>query len=101
MNLKKLLRLFHFINDYVLLKYSNTDSERMVIVLDRNRVINLMKLNNIIGRMEIYVNEKKDKESGVYMVEWFKKEMYATDWDYDDFILWAEEYSKNQINDNE
>jgi len=101
MNLKKLLRLFHFINDYVLLKYSNTDSERMVIVLDRNRVINLMKLNNIIGRMEIYVNEKRDKESGVYMVEWFKKEMYATDWDYDDFMLWAEEYSKNQINDNE
>jgi hypothetical protein len=60
-----------------------------------------MKLNNIIGRMEIYVNEKKDKESGVYMVEWFKKEMYATDWDYDDFMLWAEEYSKNQINENE
>lgn len=101
MNLKKSLRLFHLINDYVLLKYSDIDTTRNVIVLDRSRVIDLMKLNNIIGRMEIYVNEKEDKESGVYMVEWFKKEMYATDWDYDDFILWAEEYSKNQINDNE
>jgi hypothetical protein len=35
------------------------------------------------------------------MVEWFKKEMYLVDWDYDDFIKWAEEYSINQMNDNE
>jgi hypothetical protein len=83
------------------LKYSDIDVTRNFIVLDRNRVIDLMKLNNIIGRMEIYVNDKEDKENSVYMVEWFKKEMYETDWDYDDFILWAEEYSNNQINDNE
>ena len=44
--------------------------------------------------MELYVNEKKDKENGVYMVEWFKKEMYDTDWDYYDFMEWAEEFSK-------
>jgi hypothetical protein len=86
------------INDYVLLKYSDFDSSRNKIILDREYVIDLMKLNNIIGRMELYVNDKKDKESGVYMVEWFKKEMYATDWDYDSFIEWAEEYSNNQVN---
>ena len=101
MNLKKILRLFHLINDYVLLKYSDIDTSRNVIYLDRNRVINLMKLNNIIGRMEIYINDKEDKESGIYMIEWFKKEMYLVDWDYDDFIKWAEEYSNNQINENE
>ena len=93
-----MLRLFHLINDYVLLKYSNYDSSRNKIILDREYVIDLMKLNNIIGRMELYVNDKKDKESGVYMVEWFKKEMYATDWDYDSFIERAEEYSNNQVN---
>jgi len=93
-----MLRLFSMINDYVLLKYSDFDSSRNKIILDREYVIDLMKLNNIIGRMELYVNDKKDKESGVYMVEWFKKEMYATDWDYDSFIEWAEEYSNNQVN---
>jgi len=98
MNLVKMLRLFSMINDYVLLKYSDFDSSRNKIILDREYVIDLMKLNNIIGRMELYVNDKKDKESGVYMVEWFKKEMYATDWDYDSFIEWAEEYSNNQVN---
>jgi hypothetical protein len=41
-----------------------------------------MKLNNIIGRLELYVNDKKDKESAVYMVEWFKREMDARDFDY-------------------
>ena len=101
MNLVKMLRLFSMINDYVLLKYSDFDSSRNKIILDREYVIDLMKLNNIIGRMELYVNDKKDKESGVYMVEWFKKEMYATDWDYDSFIEWAEEYSNNQVNENE
>lgn len=98
MNLVKMLRLFSMINDYVLLKYSDFDSSRNKIILDREYVVDLMKLNNIIGRMELYVNDKKDKESGVYMVEWFKKEMYATDWDYDSFIEWAEEYSNNQVN---
>ena len=98
MNLVKMLRLFSMINDYVLLKYSDFDSSRNKIILDREYVVDLMKLNNIIGRMELYVNDKKDKESGVYMVEWFKKEMYATDWDYDSFIEWAEEYSNNQGN---
>ena len=98
MNLVKMLRLFSMINDYVLLKYSDFDSRRNKIILDREYVVDLMKLNNIIGRMELYVNDKKDKESGVYMVEWFKKEMYATDWDYDSFIEWAEEYSNNQVN---
>ena len=101
MNLVKMLRLFSMINDYVLLKYSDFDSSRNKIILDREYVIDLMKLNNIIGRMELYVNDKKDKENGVYMVEWFKKEMYATDWDYDSFIEWAEEYSNNQVNENE
>jgi hypothetical protein len=94
MNLVKMLRLFHLINDYVLLKYSNYDSIRNKIILDQDYVVNLMRLNKIIGKMELYVNEKKDKENGVYMVEWFKKEMYDTDWDYFDFIEWAEEFSK-------
>ena len=101
MNLVKMLRLFSMINDYVLLKYSDFDSSRNKIILDREYVIDLMKLNNIIGRMELYVNDKKDKENGVYMVEWFKKEMYSTSWDYDSFIVWAEEYSNNQVNENE
>jgi hypothetical protein len=60
-----------------------------------------MKLNNIIGRLELYVNDKKDKENGVYMIYWFKKEMYDMDWDYDDFIEWAEQYSQNKLSENE
>lgn len=95
-----MLRLFHLINDYVLLKFSNIDTNRNKIILDRDYVLDLMKLNNIIGRMDIYINDKKDKESGVYMVEWFKREMYARDWDYEDFIQWAEEYATNQMTEN-
>jgi hypothetical protein len=101
MNLVKTLRLFCYINDYVLLKFSNIDSTRNKIILDRNYVIDLMKLNNIIGRLELYVNDKKDKESAVYMVEWFKREMYARDFDYDNFMEWAEEYSKSNALENE
>ena len=101
MNLKKSLRLFHLINDYVLLKYSDIDTTRNIIVLDRSRVIDLMKLNNIIGRLELYVNDKKDKESAVYMVEWFKREMDARDFDYDNFMEWAEDYSKTHTLENE
>lgn len=37
---------------------------------------------------------KKDKENGIYMIEWFKKEMYETNLDYDNFIEWAEEFLK-------
>jgi hypothetical protein len=101
MNLVKMLRLLKLINDYVLLKYSNIDTHRNKIILDRDYVVDLMKLNNIIGRLELYVNDKKDKESAVYMIEWFKKEMYETNWDYDDFIEWAEEFSENQTTGNE
>jgi hypothetical protein len=101
MNLVKTLRLFYFINDYVLLKYSNIDSTRNKIVLDRNYVTDLMKLNNIIGRLELYLNDKKDKESAVYMVEWFKREMDARDFSYDDFMEWAEDYSKTHTLENE
>jgi len=101
MNLVKTLRLFCYINDYVLLKYSNIDSTRNKIVLDRNYVTDLMKLNNIIGRLELYLNDKKDKESAVYMIEWFKREMYARYFDYDGFMEWAEDYSKTHTLENE
>jgi hypothetical protein len=35
------------------------------------------------------------------MVEWFKREMDARDFDYDNFIEWAEEYSKTHTLENE
>ena len=101
MNLVKMLRLFTFINEYVLLNFSEFDSTRNKIVLDRNYVVDLLKLNNIIGRLELYVNDKKDKESAVYMVEWFKREMDARDFNYDNFIEWAEEQITNNTLENE
>jgi hypothetical protein len=101
MNLVKTLRLFTYINEYVLLNFSEFDSTRNKIVLDRNYVVDLMKLNNIIGRLELYVNDKKDKESAVYMVEWFKREMDARDFSYDNFIEWAEEQITNNTLENE
>lgn len=87
-----MIQLYHCINDYFLLQYSSIDNTTNKIVLQRDFVIDLMKFNRIIGKMEIYVNEKKDKENGVYMVEWFKKEMYDNNFDYDRFIEWAEEF---------
>jgi hypothetical protein len=101
MNLVKTLRLFTYINEYVLLNFSEFDSTRNKIVLDRNYVVDLMKLNNIIGRLELYINDKKDKESAVYMVEWFKREMDARDFNYDNFIEWAEEHITNNTLENE
>ena len=51
--------------------------------------------------MELYVTDKKDKENAVYMLEWFKKEMDARDYIYDDFIEWAEEQENNLKTENE
>lgn len=91
-----MLRLFYWINDYIILKFSNYDRTWNEIVLKQKYVSDLAKLNNIIGRMELYIVDKKDKENAVYMVEWFKKEMEARDFIYEDFIEWAEEQQKLQ-----
>jgi hypothetical protein len=96
MNLTKMLRLFYWINDYIILKFSNYDRTWNEIVLKQKYVSDLAKLNNIIGRLELYIVDKKDKENAVYMVEWFKKEMEARDFIYEDFIEWAEEQQKLQ-----
>ncbi len=91
-----MLRLFYWINDYIILKFSNYDRTWNEIVLKQKYVSDLAKLNNIIGRLELYIVDKKDKENAVYMVEWFKKEMEARDFIYEDFIEWAEEQQKLQ-----
>jgi hypothetical protein len=99
MNLTKQLRLFYWINDYILLKFSNYNDEFNDWVLKKSFISDIAKFNNILGRLELYINDKKDKENAVYMVEWFKKEMDERDYMYDDFLEWAEEQENNQ-NDN-
>jgi hypothetical protein len=99
MNLTKQLRLFYWINDYILLKFSNYNDECNDWVLKKSFISDIAKFNNILGRLELYINDKKDKENAVYMVEWFKKEMDERDYMYDDFLEWAEEQENNQ-NDN-
>lgn len=96
MNLTKTLHLLYWINDYIILKFSNYDNVWNEIVVKKKYVSDLAKLNNIIGRLELYIVDKKDKENAVYMVEWFKKEMEARDFIYEDFIEWAEEQQKLQ-----
>jgi formamidopyrimidine-DNA glycosylase len=96
MNLTKTLQLYYWINDYIIHQFSNFDNVWNEIVLKKKYVSDLAKLNNIIGRLEIYIVDKKDKENGVYMVEWFKKEMESRDFIYEDFIEWAEEQEKLQ-----
>ena len=91
MNLTKTLQIFYLINDYVLLKLSKYDSSIDEITLKQEYVKDLAKFNNIIGRLELYLKDKKDKENSVYMIEWFKKEMEERDYMYDDFMEWAEE----------
>ena len=86
----------NWINDYVFHNFSNYDNYWNEIVLKKQYVSDLAKLNNIIGRLELYIVDRKDKENAVYMVEWFKKEMEARDLDYDNFIEWAEEQQKLQ-----
>jgi uncharacterized protein YsxB (DUF464 family) len=98
MNLNKTLRLFTWINEYVMLHHSSYFSESNNIYLKQDYVLDLMKLNNIIGRFELYLKDKKDKENCVYMVEWFKREMNNCHFDYDDFIEWAEEQESNKVN---
>jgi hypothetical protein len=88
--------LYYWINDYIIHQFSNFDSVWNEIVLKKKYVSDLSKLNNIIGRLELYVMDKKDKENAVYMVEWFKKEMESRDFIYEDFIEWAEEQEKLQ-----
>lgn len=94
MNLVKTLRLFYWINEYIALKYSNYDTHLNHSVIKSTYINDLAKFNNIIGRLEVYIRDKKDKENGVYMIEWFKREMDSRDFMYDDFIEWAEEQEK-------
>jgi|TARA_B110000503_G_C7148474_1_gene414032 hypothetical protein len=94
MNLTKKLHLLYWINQYIIYKFSNYDNVWNEIVLKKNYVSDIAKFNNIIGRLELYIVDRKDKENAVYMVEWFKKEMDARDYNYDDFIEWAEEQQK-------
>jgi hypothetical protein len=94
MNLVKMLRLFYWINDYIFCKFSSYDSQLDEWVLKQKYVSDLAKLNNIIGRLELYINDKKDKENAIYMIEWFKKEMEERDFMFDDFIEWSEEQKK-------
>lgn len=84
----------YWINQYIIYKFSNYDNVWNEIVLKKNYVSDIAKFNNIIGRLELYIVDRKDKENAVYMVEWFKKEMDARDYNYDDFIEWAEEQQK-------
>lgn len=98
MNLKKRLKLFYFINDYIICKYSHYDNTIDKISLTKDYIDDLAKFNNIIGRLELYINDKKDKENAIYMIEWFEKEMEERDYMYDDFIQWAENELKNEQN---
>jgi len=94
MNLTKTLHLFYWINKYIVFKFSNYDNVWNEIVLKEKYVSDIAKFNNIIGRLELYIVDRKDKENAVYMVEWFKREMDARDYTYEDFIEWAEEQHK-------
>jgi hypothetical protein len=94
MNLTKTLHLFYWINKYIVFKFSNYDNVWNEIVLKEKYVSDIAKFNNIIGRLELYIVDRKDKENAVYMVEWFKREMDARDYTYEDFIEWAEEQQK-------
>lgn len=96
-----MLRLFYWINEYISVKYANYDSYWNEWVIKKKYINDLAKFNNIIGRLELYVTDKKDKENAVYMVEWLKKEMDERDYMYDDFIEWAEEQETLQKTENE
>jgi len=100
MKLKKTLKLFYWINDYIIYKYSVCDSKNGGWVLNTSYINDLYKFNNIIGRLEIYINVIVDKENAVYMIEWFEREMESRDYMFDDFMDWAEEQEKLSLEDN-
>lgn len=93
--------MFYWINEYISLKYSNYDNNLNEWVLKTTYINDICKLNNIIGKLEIYIIDRKDKENAVYMVEWFKKEMDSRDYIYEDFIEWAEEKENIKQTENE
>lgn len=99
MNLNHTLRLFHWVNEYVLLKYSDYNDFHK-IVLKREYVLDLVRLNKIIAKLEFYVKDVKDKENAVYMVLLFEREMNDTDFlYYDDFMDWAREKESEEPKD--
>ena len=49
MKLKKTLKLFYWINDYIICKYSVSDSKNDGWVLNTSYINDLSKFNNIIG----------------------------------------------------
>jgi hypothetical protein len=99
MNLNHTLRLFYWVNEYVLLKYSHYN-DRHNIVLKREYVLDLVRLNKIIAKLEFYVKDVKDKENAVYMVLLFEREMNDTDFlFYDDFMDWAREKESEEPKD--
>ena len=60
--------------------------------LTKDYVSDIVKLSNILGRLEVYLLDKKDLENAHYICKWFEKE-FEDEYSMEDFKDW--------LNDNE
>ncbi len=74
-------------DEFIFETYCFTDKmERLS--LRKEHIFNISHLANIIGKLEVYLNDRKDVEQAYYACKWFEKEFEELDYSLSDFREW-------------
>jgi hypothetical protein len=73
-------------DQFIFANFCNSDKHEK-FSLQKTYIEDISKLSNIMGRLEIYLYDKKDIENAHYMVLWFEKE-FEENYSMDAFKEW-------------
>ena len=73
-------------DEYIWANYSYTNKNEKSS-LTKDYVSDIVKLSNILGRLEVYLLDKKDLENAHYICKWFEKE-FEDEYSMEDFQEW-------------
>jgi hypothetical protein len=77
-------------DDFIFENHCFTDkAERLS--LRKEHVLNISYLARIIGKLEIYLNDRKDVEQAYYACKWFEKEFEELGYSLSFFRRWLAE----------
>jgi hypothetical protein len=78
-------------NEYIWAEFCYTDKSEK-LSLQKNYVEDIFVLSNILGRLEVYLLDKKDLENAHYLIKWWEKEFDERDYSLNAFKSWLNDY---------
>jgi hypothetical protein len=78
-------------NEYIWEEFCYTDKSEK-LSLQKNYVEDIFVLSNILGRLEVYLLDKKDIENAHYLIQWWEKEFDDRDYSLKAFKSWLNDY---------